>query len=123
MANPKIRVNIPTKPIELIRLAKKISVKHFADGINSPFKLMQNSDWDLVGPLTADCLKAHEDAEEMSRKTEALYRKRDAMLKQIDDTVKASRDLLLGIYRGGPKKLGEWGFEVDDSPRTPKAKS
>jgi len=35
--------------------------------------------------------------------------------------VKASRDLLLAVYRDNPKILGEWGFVVDDSVRAKKA--
>jgi hypothetical protein len=47
---------------------------------------------------------------------ELAYRERDAMLKPISETVKASRDLLMGVYRSSPKKLGEWGFMVSDNP-------
>jgi len=35
----------------------------------------------------------------------------------IDESIKSTRDLLLGIYRDNPKELGQWGFEVDDSVR------
>lgn len=42
------------------------------------------------------------------------------MLAGITESVKASRDLLLGVYRETPKSLGEFGFEVDDSARATK---
>ncbi|WP_255050158.1 hypothetical protein [Lacihabitans sp. CS3-21] len=38
------------------------------------------------------------------------------MLKSIGETIKATRDLLLGVYRTQPKRLGEWGFTVSDGP-------
>lgn len=122
MANPKIRIKIPIKPVEIIALAKRVDVKHLADGTSSPLNIMQTNSWGTVGPIATECMNIHLEAEEYSRKAEELYDKRDTMLKQIDDAVKASRDLLIGLYRNEPKKLGEWGFEVDDSPRQPKAK-
>ncbi len=123
MANPRIRINIPKKPAELIGLAKRVNEKHLADGDSSPLKLLQKNAWSEVGPITATCLKAHEDAEALSRQAEELYRKRDTLLVQIDAAVKASRDVLTGIYRDEPKSLGNWGFEVDDSPPKPKTKA
>ena len=29
------------------------------------------------------------------------------------ESVRASRDLLLGIYRDNPRVLGDWGYEVN----------
>ncbi|MFZ4550065.1 MAG: hypothetical protein ACOYN4_21625, partial [Bacteroidales bacterium] len=86
-------------------------------------KLLQKNAWSEVGPITQICLKTHEDAEALSRRAEELYRKRDDMLGQIDAAVKASRDVLSGIYRDVPKTLGNWGFEVDDTPPKPKTKT
>ena len=123
MANPRIRINIPKKPAERIGLAKRVNDKHLADGDSSPLKLLQKNAWSEVGPITQICLKAHEDAEALSRQAEELYRKRDALLGQIDAAVKASRDVLTGIYRDEPKALGNWGFEVDDTPPKPKTKT
>jgi hypothetical protein len=42
------------------------------------------------------------------------------LLGEITESIKASRDLLLGVYRDIPKTLGEYGFEVDDSARAAK---
>lgn len=30
--------------------------------------------------------------------------------------VRSARDVLADIHKGNEKKLGDWGFEVDDSP-------
>ena len=32
--------------------------------------------------------------------------------------LRSARDVLLGIYRSNPKKAGDFGFTVNDSPRT-----
>jgi len=44
------------------------------------------------------------------------------MLNDITESVRASRDLLLGVYRQTPKALGEFDFEVDDMVRVAKKK-
>jgi hypothetical protein len=67
-------------------------------------------------------LTLHQQAEDYKRQAEEAYRKRDLLLAEIAESVKASRDLLLGVYRDNPKILGEWGFEVNDSVRATKKK-
>jgi hypothetical protein len=62
-------------------------------------------------------LLLHKKAEELKRQAEEAYRQRDLLLGEITESVKASRDLLQGVYRDTPKTLGEYGFEVDDSAR------
>ncbi|MEI6061489.1 MAG: hypothetical protein WCR72_12330 [Bacteroidota bacterium] len=119
MANPTIRITIPKRPADLISLAKKINKKHLADGTASPLLLLQTNSWSEAGPVTDQCFAAHEEAESLTRQAEELYRKRDALLDQIDAAVKASRDLLLGIYHEEPKTLGQWGYEVNDTPHLP----
>lgn len=36
--------------------------------------------------------------------------------------VTSARDILLGLNKGNEKKLGDWGFVVDDSPTPAKTK-
>jgi len=36
------------------------------------------------------------------------------------NSVKASRDTLVGVYNSNPKKLGDWGFVVNDTPQAKK---
>jgi len=122
MASPKFRIKIPENPGELLDLGNKINAKHQADGSASPLNVLQTNGWDTMGPVTQECLTSHQQAEEFSRKAEELYRKRDGMLKQVESAIKSSRDLLLGVYRDNPKSLGQWGFQVDDSPSTKKPK-
>lgn len=117
MPNMKPRVNIPTNPAQELDLASKIYAKHTADGATSPLNSMQTHTWTENGPQVANAATLHQQAEEYSRQAEQAYRKRDLLVAEIDVSVKASRDLLLSIFRDNPKDLGQWGFEVDDSVR------
>ena len=51
---------------------------------------------------------------------EAAYRERDLLIPAIDEALKSSRNLLKALYSKNPKRLSEWGFEVDDTVKAPK---
>jgi hypothetical protein len=109
------RITIPTKPAELLELAKKIHDKHIADGVDSPLNAMQDYDWTTEGPKIAPCKQNHDDAEEAARKAEQHYRQRDIDLPAIKDIVRNSAAVLKSIYAKNPKVLGDYGLEVNDS--------
>jgi len=117
MANSMYRVTIPKNAEELLDLATNIYAKHTELGADSPLNSMQSHKWTDNGPNVAACLAKHKLAEELKRQAEEAYRQRDLQLNEITESVKASRDLLLGVYRDNPKSLGGFGFQVDDSAR------
>ncbi len=112
----KVRVSIPANVQEAIELAGMVRTKHEADGANSPLKTLQDNNWTDISEKLDACEQQHLKAEELRRQMELAYRERDALFKPISETLRASRDLLMGVYRAQPKKLGEWGFRVSDSP-------
>ena len=115
MANPNFRIVIPTSASGLLKLAEEVYKKHQADADQSPFKAMQTNSWETNGPKIASALDFQAQAEKLKRQAEDLYKQRDLLIDQIDDSVKGSRDILMGIYRENPKELGTWGFEVNAS--------
>jgi hypothetical protein len=117
MANSTYRVNIPKNTEELLDLAAQVYERHTYLAATSPLSAMVSHKWADNGPNVAPCLLLHKKAEELKRQAEEAYRQRDLLLGEITESVKASRDLLLGVYRDTPKTLGEYGFEVDDSAR------
>lgn len=112
----KVRITIPTNVQEMIDLGRIVKSKHVADGATSPLNALVDHPWAEMEAQLNESLELHLRAEELKRQMELTYRERDAKLKPVCETLKASRDLLLGIYRSNPKKLGEWGFKVSDSP-------
>ena len=120
MANNTVRITIPTNPADRLSLAEKIYKKHQADGESSPLKAITSHSWDKNGPRIATGLEFHKQAEVLKDQSDLAYRKRDLEVTEVDESVKASRDVLLGIYRDNPKELLEWGFSVSDTPRAAK---
>lgn len=112
----KVRVTIPANVQEAIELAGIIRAKHQADGETSPLNTLQDHSWTESSAKLDLCQQQHLKAEELRRQMELAYRERDALFKPISETIKASRDLLMGVYRSQPKKLGDWGFRVSDNP-------
>lgn len=113
----KMKVEIPTNPYEVIVLADAIYQKHLTDAANSPLKIMQDYDWNVIGATIAPALQFHKNAEQLWKDSERHYKDRDLLMLNITQIVKDSRDLLTGVYPTNLKKLGDWGYNVDDSPK------
>jgi hypothetical protein len=108
-----VRVIIPANPKDLLELGQKVYDKHLDAAAQSPLTSLS---WNVQGPLIADALSFHVEAEELRKQMEILYEKRNLILNPVDDLVKQSRDLLKAIYRNEPHKIGEFGFEVNNTP-------
>ena len=117
----KHTVVIPRNPKERLELANQVFAKHQADGASSPLNALQEHNWTVNGPRAVQALAIHNQAQALLAQIEELFRERDILMAPVDQTTMASRDLLLGVHRANPKRLGDWGFVVND-PRPRKKK-
>ena len=117
-----VRVDIPTNPKELIALALKLKAQDDELGAASPLKGIKN--WtNFAGLLaTADTQQKQSDllSEQAQTATEArdiaLNHKGELRENTVRHFVVAGRDLLLGQNKGNENVLGDYGFEVANSP-------
>lgn len=116
------RIVKPKNTKEGLELAARIFSKHQADGTASELNQLQGFDWNVVGPTILQAQSYHEAAETFKSKMEEHYRLRDAAYKTIEDITNASSTFLKGKYSLTPKKLGDWGYQVDDTAPVKKAK-
>jgi hypothetical protein len=120
MPNTKGRILISQNPVGVLNQAAKVYAKHKADGDNSQLKLLPDHDWAVIGPTIDIALAKNAEAEEYRGKMEAAYRERDLLIPAIDDILRVSKNLLKALNSKNPKRLAEWGFEVDDSTKAAK---
>lgn len=113
------RVVLSKKPREVLTVADKLYQRFLTDGAASPLNLLEDFDWTTAGPNIAVALQLHEDAETYKRKMEDAYRQRDLLLPEISDITRTSIGLLKKIYSKNPKRLGDYGIDIDDSKRKP----
>ena len=116
------RVVLSKNPKENLELAQKVYDKHVALGADSPLKLLEDVDWNLSGPKIATATTANNQAEFHKGEMEKEYAKRDLLLPEVVNALKASIKLLKASYGGNPKKLTDWGISVDDTPKAKKPK-
>jgi len=124
-----MRVDIPGKVDQHIELAKLIREKHVALGAASPLNSIEG--FDAFGPLTITADTTNKNSKSLMKQAETAKQARDLALGQsgrlkpgtVRYFVTAARDVLLGVNKGKEKKLGDWGFVVDDSPAPAKAKA
>jgi hypothetical protein len=120
------RINIPSNPDDLIKLAQAIGKKHTTDGATSPLTALNMADMNTK-TTTADT--QNQSSAKLYRDAETATQNRDNALgdKSTQGTVNcyvaSVRDVLLGLYKGNEQKLGDWGFTVDQSaaPKVAKA--
>ena len=128
MPKAPLRINIPTKPDKLIELAQAILLKNGDLGANSPLKTLRISDFQNL-TVTADT--KNKLSKNLYKQAERATEERDIALghdgplsaNTVRFFVASARDLLSGIYKGNEQALGDWGFEVDTSPRPSAAKA
>ena len=114
------RVSMPKNIPEFFALLKAVQAKHLAEGGNSPLKSAEDYDWNELAAIIARCEEQHKLAEEYKRKMEESYRQRDLDMPGLLDALNGAKLLLKGVYRKNPKKMGEWGFQVDDTKQAKK---
>ena len=111
----KGRVSIPQNALELLTLANKVFTKHRSDAATSILNSMIDQNWNMSGPKIVECTALHNQAEALKAQMEQVYRQRDLLFPEIDSIVRDTRSFLKGVYSKNPKKLGEWGYEIDDT--------
>lgn len=107
-----MKVIIPSHPDDKADLASDIVSKVKADGELSPLKFILNDE--LSAKVEVIRAKTKQ-ATEFRRQSEVLIEERNNMLKDVEQFIRSSRDILTGLYPNEPKKLTEYGFEVDQA--------
>lgn len=116
------RIQYSSKPVDNLELLRKILDKHASLGNASPLKQIVGVDLNAANEKIAPTLAAHEAAEYHKRQMEMQYVQRDVLLPELKSTLRKTIALLKATYAGNPKTLGEWGVEVNDTVRKPRAK-
>ena len=122
MGNRKGRVSIPSKIEKKLETASKMLAKHIADGEASKLNLLPDLNWSEMGPVIETAKTKHAEAEKWKLLMEEAYRDRDILLPPIRTSLAHSRNLLKALYPDNPKKLGQYGLKVDDTPKVRRAK-
>jgi hypothetical protein len=121
MARTAGRIVISQNVEEMLTLASKVYQRHQEIGEASPLTNLDGISWSEVGPTIEQALACQKEAEEYKKQMEKAYRERDLYTPAIKEAVTASRNLLKALNQKNPKRLVEWGFDVDDSAQAAKA--
>jgi len=118
MGNPNYRINIPKNPTDLLKLATNVLQKHTELGAESPLNALVSHKWSDNGAKVAEATALDKLAQELKTQSEEAINKRNALLPDIENSVKGSRDLPEGVYRETPRTLAQFGFDITESVRT-----
>lgn len=112
----KGRINLAKNPEDILTQTATVYTKHQADGERSVLKTMEDYNWDVIGPKVAIAQQHHDDALRYKGLMEEAYRERDKYMPELDDANRATAGFLKSVNRKNPKRLTEWGYEVNDTP-------
>lgn len=115
MSNPNYRVEVPTNPKELIDLAVRVYQRHTELGPDSPLNALASHTWIDNGLKVGEALALQKQAEDLKHQSEEAINKRNVLIPDLENSVKASRDLLMGVYRETPRTLSQFGFNIFES--------
>lgn len=107
-----MKIVIPTNSDKRAKLAQDIMGKATQDGDKSPIKTI------ITEPLKINVASVElktKQANEFRRQAEVLIEERNNLMKEVDQFIRSSRDILSGIFPNEPKKLTEYGFDVDEN--------
>ena len=110
MSSSRVRIDLPNKVDDIIKLAKAFSDKHTELAAASPLTGLK---WTKITPAVATADAAHKDAKRFSAQAEAATETRDTALEDVNVFIRASRDILSGVHAEEMRKLGDYGFAVN----------
>ena len=114
MARNTVRIPLPVDPSEAIALLAAVRKKHADQGDASPLKGME---WEEIDPDLTAAKEQDALSDQSYLNAEKATRERNRHMPAVNDALRSARDVLLGLYRSNPKKAGDFGFTVNDSPR------
>jgi hypothetical protein len=118
MKKNNARIAIPANPTPLIELAATIKAQHVKLGKNSPLVVL---DWEKNGPLIDEAAAADARLIALEKEVEVLSGRVNVLKDgSLVDFVRSCRDVLIGTFRGELRQMVDFGFEVNDSPRSKK---
>jgi hypothetical protein len=119
----KGRVVLSKNAKDNLDLAQIIYNKHIELGAESPLNILEDINWATTGAKIAPTLNNHTQAEFHKGESEKNYAERDKNMPEIVTALKQSIALLKASFGTNPKKLADWGVNVDDSPKIKKPKA
>ena len=115
MARLTVRMPIPDDPSEAIRLLTTVREKHTELGTASP---LAGLEWGRIDAALGSAQANDALSDKCYRDAEKATKERNLQMPLVNEALRSARDVLLGTFRSNPKKAGDFGFTVNDSPRS-----
>jgi len=116
MSKSSVRVILPTNIYAFLGLVQRLTKKHEEEGPASPLTVLNKVSWEEVENKRKQCFEVQQRAEALRLEMEQLTEEKNQLRKELLDIIRASRGILLSVNAQNPEILGEWGFEVSQSP-------
>ena len=107
-----MKTKIPQEPLKIGLLSENVLVKHAADGASSIISSLVTDD---VKKAVVSLNEQNKRCEELRRQSEAATELRNLEVQKVEQFLRSVRDVVNANFPNQPKKLTEYGFEVDET--------
>jgi len=119
------RIVYPPEFEELVQLFKDIKTQQdsyapVGDSPLQPFLVKYGIDLDAQLLKIADAEAKHDQRNQTQRDAEDMREDRDNFFKPVMEHVRKIGQYLKGLHVENPQEVGDWGYDIDESPRDPK---
>lgn len=109
------RIIYPRDSEGVFKLFSTVFEKHLADGDKSDLK---HHELDVFKTKNERGKLVHDEANKLAEESQQKREERNLLQAEIDSVLHKIGTYLKGKYPDKPRKLSDWGFSIDDSPRS-----
>jgi len=121
MSGTRIPIPSAKDPLGVLKLTAAVGKGITSKGSGSLITGELSAELLAVAAKIPEAIEAHEEAEELRRRAEKLYEKRNAIVAESLPLVQRGSKALQGnLGKARLREMGEYGYTVNSSVKTPK---
>lgn len=109
-----MKISFPTTIDGWVKLGTLIFNKNKKPDPEEPIEL-KNADVAKIGALAESSKTKFAKATSLRREAESLHQEAVQELEELEAEIRRAGNVLTGRYKGNKRKMGLWGFEVDET--------
>lgn len=113
-----MKISFPTTIDGWVKLGKLIFMKNEDPAPEEPIE-PKNADVAKIGAFAESSKTKFAKASSLRREAESIHQEAVQELEELEAEIRRAGNVLTGRYKGNKRKMGLWGFEVDETSPTP----
>jgi len=113
-----MKISFPTTIDGWVKLGNLIFKKNEDPAPEEPIE-QKNADVAKIGAFAESSKTKFAKASSLRREAESIHQEAVKELEELEAEIRRTGNVLTGRYKGNKRKMGLWGFEVDETSPSP----